>query len=348
MSIGAIGYAGFGVDSNNSTTTTYSSTIIEFIPFISETLQVFRDDIVDPGITQSWDEDGMFDGFQRIEGNMTAIPNATNLGYFLRSAFDTSTFYPSSGGPVNENSCATFREHRFITKATQFQTGSGADVPTLTCEIHRGPAGVGSAFVYYNLATNNLEMSINGGDNLRVSADYIGRSYGRKAITAVVTYRQTQSIPWHSASVAFGNTAAGLAGSPQFENLTFRIENNLQGIPRLDGRKTADLVKRTDFRRIAVNGTIAFINDSEYDRFTNGSEMAIRVCFRDPTNSSSWLLMLDLPRIRYLTFPVNIGGPGRVTVGFTGKALFDANSNYSLQVMLINSKSAGYNINSAG
>ena len=60
------------------------------------------------------------------------------------------------------------------------------------------------------------------------------------------------------------------------ESMTFRIENNMEAIAALDGRTKPDKIKRNDFRRIFVNGTVQFHNDGEYDRFVGGSETTFR------------------------------------------------------------------------
>ena len=105
MAIGALGYMALGIESSGAGaaagTTTWSAAVIDYVPFTSETFTVIKDDIVDPGISASWDEDAIFNGLQRVEGNVSGLVHPVQEGYFLRTAFDTFSSFPgSSGGAV--------------------------------------------------------------------------------------------------------------------------------------------------------------------------------------------------------------------------------------------------------
>lgn len=357
MAIGAIGYMVVGVDSNGNSAGTLSNSPTggcqEFLPFISEGFAITKDDVPDPSITGIWDQDAVFNGIQRVEGNVSILAHPILTGYFLRAAFDTnSTYFVTSIGNgilgVTAPVSAGIRAHHFITRNNQFCTGSGSDLPTLSFEIFRGPQGQGSAFAYYNCAANNLEMTFEAGQPGRVSADFIGRDHGRVARRATLTYGRPEVYIWCSGSVQIGGT-----WSPILESATWRVENALQGIARLDGRcRGYDLIKRTDFRRIFVSGTLGFANDLEYEAFIAGSETTYRMTFKgdndlNGTNTKNTLL-LDAPRVRYNAYPVAVGGPGRVVVNFTAQCLYDNTSNYALQIFLVNTRISGYNVNSNG
>ena len=57
------------------------------------------------------------------------------------------------------------------------------------------------------------------------------------------------------------------------------------------------------------------------------------------------VLQIANPRFRYSTFPLNIGGPGRISIGFTGRAMIDQGSNYSQEVTLVNTRVSPYTVN---
>ena len=248
MAIGALGYMAIGIESAQAGaaagTTTHSANVIDYVPFTSEAFTVVRDDIPDPGISASWDEDAIFNGLQRVEGNLTLLAHPVQMGYFLRTAFDTFSSFPgSSGGAVfgitGTTSHAGVRVHHFTTGTQQYQTGSGTDLPANTFVVFRTPAGVGSAFAYYNMCANNYEVTIDAGQMMRQSIDYLGRDHGRVA-RATPTFPPAVAIPWSTSSVQVG-------GLPirYFESLTFRIENNMEAIAALDGRTKPDKIKRT-------------------------------------------------------------------------------------------------------
>jgi hypothetical protein len=350
MAIGAIGYMRVGVDSsgNSAGTLTQSASCIEFVPFISEGLAITKDDVPDPSIHGQWDQDGVFNGIQRVEGNVQFLTDPIQMGYWFRTAFDaTSTFSVNSTyGSTGATSGAGAWEHRFWTSNLQFQTGSGSDLPTVTLEIFRGPQGQGSAFAFYNLAGNNLEIVFEAGQPARIGVDFIGRDHGRVARQTTLNYtRRSEAYIWCAASVQIGGQY-----SPIMENLTFRVENALQGIARLDGRcRGYDLIKRTDFRRVFVSGNLGFANDLQYEAFINGSETTMRVTAKGDNNISGTnknTLQIDVPRLRYLTYPVNVGGPGRVVVPITAQCLWDNTSGYAIQIFLVNTRQSPYWVNS--
>src|SRR5689334_18360104 len=164
MAIGVIGFLGVGVETATPTAAAFSASIIDWVPFVSENLELARNDLVDPGIANNYDEFTLFDGPQNVQGNVTMLAHPSLMGYFLRTGFDSYSFYQSSGTATGAASNAAFREHRWITGKNQFMTGSGTDLPTLTIVKHIGPSNTGSAFAFYNMCSNVLEMTLDAGN----------------------------------------------------------------------------------------------------------------------------------------------------------------------------------------
>lgn len=348
MAVGMEGFLGVGVESSGGADATgaYSAAIVDFIPFVSENLTVQRNDLPDPSIWTNFDERRMYNGLQRVEGGIQTVMHPLLTGYLLRSAFDVTTSARANLFLNGISSHAGVIGHRFITGQTQFQSGSGSDLPTLTFEINRGPImGAGSSFMYYNNAANVMELTIEAGQFARCNFEYIGRTYGGK-IRSTPSYVPAEAFLWNTASVSVNNAA-----KPFYENLTFRLENNLEAVPTLDGRLTPDLVKRNDFRRVNVNGSLSFRNFEDYQGFVNGSETNLEMTFTGKTLTGSLnvnhaeTLYIQTPKFRYSTFPLNVGGPGRISVGFTGRGMIDQTSLYSMQVVVVNSRVSPYNVN---
>jgi hypothetical protein len=337
MAVGLVGYIGIGVESSGNTagTNAYSAQIVDFLPFVSETLQVTRQDLPDPSLGALWDERRMYGGQQNVAGNITAVCHPLLAGYLLHAAFDVETVTQGFLTP----SAAGIREHRFTLKQTQFQAGSGSDLPTLTVEVYRGPlmtaTAQGSSFYYYNCTANALELDIQAGQLIRMQADLVGRDYGG-GTKSVPTFAPADGWTWNQASVAVAGQGTSL-----FSQLTIRVENNLQPIPKLDGRLRADLLKRQDFRRVMVNGALVFESFSEWDRFQAGSEARLTVFCQATSNT----LFVDVPRMRYSTLPVNVSGPGPIQVQFTGRGMIDPVSGYALECWLVNTRISPYTQN---
>lgn len=346
MSVGMVGFAGIGIESAGAGISgAYSATIVEFLPFVSESLIRERNDLPDPSIWANFDERKMYNGQQRVSGGLQTVAHPLLTGYLARLAFDVTT---SGVGALLLNgvsSHAGLIAHRFITGQTQFQTGSGSDLPTATIEMNRGPImGAGSSFVYYNMAANAFELVAEAGQFIRCNVELVGRRAGGKP-RSTPSWVPAETFLWNTVSVAVNGVA-----KPFYESLTVRVENNLEAVPTLDGSLLPDLVKRNDFRRITVNGTLSFRNFDDYDGFLNGSETALQMTAvgKGVAGATGFeeRLHIDVPRFRYSTFAPNIGGPGRIPINFTGRGMIvEPHSLYSLQVTLVNTRVSGYHLN---
>ena len=95
---------------------------------------------------------------------------------------------------------------------------------------------------------------------------------------------------------------------------------------------------RDGFRNIPVNFTIDFVDRTEYNKFIAGEEQAFQVKFigAECETGYYYTLQIDIPKLRYLTYPVNISGPGPIVCGVTGKAKYDASLGYPVKFTLIN------------
>lgn len=146
--------------------------------------------------------------------------------------------------------------------------------------------------------------------------------------------------------------SVGGAGTALFEALTVRLNNNLEAPSKLDGRTTPAEIKRNNFRTVEISGRLTFASDSEYDRFTQGSESQLRATFTGDRQvgvaAGNNMLRIDAPAFRYRTFPLNLGGPGRIVVDFTGDAVFHQGSNLALEVVLANTRISDYRVNTRG
>lgn len=337
MGAGMLGYAAVGI---NSSFGTDSVAVADYIAITGETFTTAPNPIFSQGITAKWDEQKAYNGLQTVQGNVSGEVHPATIGYLLRSALDATSTAIASGAPwCNEfTSDAAWRCHRFIAAQTQFQSGSGSDLPTLTWEIYRGPSvGASSAFVYYGTAANVLELSVEAGQLTRFSADFLGREYGGKAATTP-SFATPEAFLWSQASVSLGG-----AGSAFFESFTIRVNNNLEAVPVLDGRLRPDLIKRNDFRRIEVSGSVSFRSTTEYDRFLAGSEFPVKILF---TAQNSMRLKLDMPAVRYTSFNgPNLNGPGRISIPFQGRAMWHAGSATALDVVLVNTRVSPFTVN---
>ncbi len=342
MSTGMLGWLGVGVESSGgaSATGTWSATVNVFVPFISETLANVRNDLESQVIQDQFDTVRMYTGLQTVGGNVVTEAHPINTGVFLRACFDQTTT-TTSLGYLGITSHANVRAHSFKALNTQFQQGSGSDLPTLTIEVGRGPLGSSNtSFIYYNCAGNTLEIQVQAGQLATITTDFVGREYGRKSETST-TFPSAEAFLWSQASVQIGGNGSGI-----FESLTVRLNNNLSAFPALNGRLRPDLIKRTGFRTVEVNGSITFQSNSDYDLFIGGSETSLRVTFTGPGISTSpannAIFDIQVPAFRYTAFPININGPGRIAIPFQGRGMWHSGSGTCLEICLVNTRTTPY------
>lgn len=347
MSTGMQGYFSVGVESSAGTASG-SVTAVAFVPILSETLRVEINPLFSQGLTGRFYEQRAYNGLQSVAGTVEMEAEPNHMGWFLRSAFDATSTSPGSlgsGGWDNLiNSSATFKVHRFIALNTQFQSGSGSDLPTLTCEVYRGPGPAttaGSAFGYYNCSAGALEFAIEAGQLARMSVDLIGRDYSTLSARAVSSYPNPDCFMWSQASVSIAGVGTAL-----FESVRIRLDNGLESVPKLDGRLRPDLIKRNRFATVEMNGSISFQSFTDYDLFIAGSERPVVISF---TSLNSAQLRIQLPAFRYITFPgPNLSGPGRISIPFTGRAMYHPGSLTPCEFNLVNNKTTSYLVNSTG
>ena len=51
-------------------------------------------------------------------------------------------------------------------------------------------------------------------------------------------------------------------------------------------------------------------------------------------------MTFDLPSVNYQTYAYPIGGPGRITAAYEGKAEYDTSSSYALRVTMQNTQTS--------
>lgn len=348
MASGLFAYVGVGVESNAGNASS-SVAICDFLPFTSENLTESRNDLVSAAMTGLVDVQNICTGPQNIGGSVTVEMQPVSIGYLLRSFFDaTSTSVGSASASAwysQAASLAGVRIHQFIGKATQFQSGSGSDVPTLTLHALRGPSTTAdSAFAYYNMSCTDFEMVFDTGAFLTATFNFQGRAAGYAAGT-------TPSLPghicwtWNSASISIAGAA-----NATFQNLTIRGNNNLEFIRTLDGTINPSLFKRNGLRTFEISGNATFQNHTEYQRFKNGSEFPMVVTVEGPviTGSTRHAMRINLPRVKYTALSPTANGPTFISVPFQGQAFYSAASAHACEILLVNTRISDYMTNSNG
>lgn len=252
-------------------------------------------------------------GIQRNEGDIVAAAHPVQMGHFLKGAFGVNS--------VTSLGLGLFRNTFTV---AQTDTSTMAPLPSYTFEIFRD---VTSANQFFGAQIGALSLSIAPNQDLRMTASIIAK--GRNSIAAT-----TPTFPGSPAGV-FKFTSASLemggAAAERFEALTINIDNQIEGIPGLNGSERIMKVKRTGPPLVAITGTVTFDDMTDKDSFLAQTELAMRVTL---IRANSFQLVIEVPRFIYTTFPDQMQGRDRVSVDFEGKGRYHAGSGTSLKIAL--------------
>jgi hypothetical protein len=212
---------------------------------------------------------------------------------------------------------------------------------------------VGSAFFYGPCVFPSVELSVQAGQLAKATVNVMGRKITRAARTSSMSaLRNPGGKPWvwDMSSVQFGPGVSSLAAYTNFESLTIKYEQPIEGVLLLDGTRAYGEYQANGFQSVTVNGTVSFRDQTAYDEFIAYNNNFLRVVLTNarsdmnignPASVYHFQLAVDVPLFKFLSWTTPIQGPNRLTTQFTGRGEFDVTSLFALEMRLINTTS-GY------
>ena len=227
------------------------------------------------------------------------------------------------------------KDHVFTPSQSDWKT----DCPlySYTVEVHRDQTAA-EAWQFLGCVVNTLNLKFGVDDKiLNGTAGIIAQNVDRvtKETIAFVT---TNPFTWDQAEIRIGGTEEGDINS-YLESMEINIDNKLVGIPSLNKTAIISRLYRSAPRVVAVNFVTDFIDQAEYDIFVAGNEQALQIVFTGavtPEAGYYYTLTIYMPKFRYLTYPIANSGPGRISVGVTGKAKYCETVDYAIRFTLRN------------
>jgi len=311
MAYGMMGHCGLSFQNSFGTQITTS---FDYLPLISESITENIPPLLDEGIRGRYEEGESYEGAHELTGDIVTNVHPIILGKLLAAWCGQSSADPIDSGCIS---------HQFIPAISDFD--EFAAVPPMTIEIYRD---AGSAFLYYDMLLDTLTLEFAHGAFIKSTASFIGGKFA-KAEKTTATYLAGSSFTWDTTSVSWGGAAID-----EYENLTITFVNALEAKGTLNGTKWPNRIKRSNFRTITVAGTILFTNQTEVDLYRAQTKQQLIITSKVGCN----MIELDLPAVRYNTFPVNIGAPGMIAVGFEGSAKYNSTSGTIFEGTIVNSQ----------
>lgn len=289
---------------------------LHFMEVIDEGLTPIREELISNGLRGVFDEADSREGKNMVEADISIEAHVIPLGVLLSTVLDdpTTTFATSLATHVYEPNASDFDEFAALRPFTAL------------VDLNDG----GSAHQYSDLCGNALELNVANGELLTAKLSVIGGKYAQTAGVAG-SFPSGNPLDWAVGSVSLDGSA-----TCKIQDMVLTIDNALEARFDICNAKTPTRIKRSGYRTVKLSGTMEFDDQTEFQKFLAGSEQAFTAAFK----TGSQQLTIDIPRLRYTDFPIPVGGPGQLTVGFTGKAQYHSNSGTSVQITLANTQSA--------
>lgn len=309
-----------GVSLQNSWGTSMA-TSKDYVQFASETLAEDIPSNVMEGMKGRYEEPGSYEGTHAIAGDILMEVHPVVMGKFILG------WCGQSSAPALASSVYA---HSMIPVTAEFDPQ--ASLRPLTIEMNRD---AGSAYQYYDMLVDQITFEYAHGALLKSTVNLLGGKFEKLAKTTAA-YLPGSNFPWNTTSVSFGGAAID-----EISQMTITCANQLEAIGTLDGTKTPNRIKRSGYRTVEISGTILFVDNTEADKFLAMSDQRVIVFSKGETiGNAANSLKIDVPNFQYTAFPINVGGAGKIEVGFTGKAKFNETSNYLIEFVMSNTRAA--------
>lgn len=300
-------------------------TSMEYFKIINESLVENIPPIVQEGMSGRFEEGNSFEGAHDVAGDIQVEIHPILIGKLLQAWTNASC-----------NVTLGTSAYTHVMKPATSDWGALAAVQPVTIEVYRD---AGSAFLFYDCCLNDFSIEIANGVLHKATASFVGGKFS-KATKTTPTYLPGSEYSWDQTSITFTNSAGSLVAINDVVNMTINGTNSLEAKHTLNGTKTPSRIKRSGYRTMEVNGTFLFSNMDEFDKFNSQKpqQMVITTVGQNVSATEKAMLKIDMPLVRYNSFPPNIGGPGMIEVGASAAVKYHADSGTMVQFTLVNTR----------
>ena len=315
MSYGTQGHLGISAQQSFKTATAS----FDYIPIISETLTTEIEQLMEEGMKGRFEEGNGHAGLLTVAGDIVFEPHPILMGHMLRGVTGQA-----SGTLTNS-------AYNWEFLPVQADFSAGCALPPFTLEVYRDN---GSAWQFTDAIINALSVEIAGGTIIKATASVLAR-VSSLATKTTPAFPEGDPLDWDATSVSIAGAANG-----DLESAVLTIDNAVEGVGFLDTTKMHGKYLRSGLRTFGLSGTMDFCDQVQYGKFRDQTEQRFIFTITGPTVAQSYTndTVFDMPKLRYTTFPVNMPGPGRISVGFEGNAKYDTTSSYAFRATMVNTR----------
>ena len=287
------------------------------VPIVSESINHTIEPLIEAGMYGRFAESPYHEGMHAVEGSVSIEAEPSAMGFFLKSVM----------GTVATTSGTGIQTHVFEPSVCGSEFSDRSAVQPLTMEIYRD---VGSAFLYYDMLGNDFSINVANGELLTMETNFVGAGFSRQE-GSTPTFPVGKPFLWDQFSGSYNSQAI-----TDLKDLTVTFNNNLEATHTLTGSKSPYRIKRSGQQQIEISGTFVFAAHSYQQAFEAQSEVPMTFNFANVAAPHEFLM--SLPKVRFKTFDVSMGGPGLVEASFTAGAVYDTTTSKTATFTLINTQ----------
>ncbi|MBA7498293.1 hypothetical protein ES704_01028 [subsurface metagenome] len=222
-----------------------------------------------------------------------------------------------------------------------------------TLEVYKDDGG--DAFQFLGAVVNKLSLSFSTTDKiLKATLGIIAKDLG-KITPTLPGLEPTNPFLWSDARIFMANKDAVVDIEEvtnrcnDLESFKVDFDNNCIAKFALNNTAIARKFIFNGYVAIPVNFVVDFISRTEFDHFIDGTERQFIIVLDGdvikPDNGEltfKFRLRIDLPLVRYTAYPINTGGPGRLSAAVVGKAKYSSHDDwlYSIRYTIWNKQQA--------
>lgn len=293
----------------------------DYLRFASEGITEEIEQIISENIMGIVDEAESHEGLRTISGDVSGDVYPNVVGDLLRAAF---------GAPTTTLLATGVYQHVFTPAQDNFSPVCA--LPPYTFEVHRD---FEQAWQYAGAVVNDLTFSF-GTDSkiMQFAAAIIARKLALIAKTTP-SLEATKPFMWNQAAITVDSI-----GNTDLSTVEFGVNNNLEARATLDGTKEVSRVMRNGARTFPVSFSLELKDLTEYNKFRAQNEVPLKIELTGAviSGANNYKLTVDVPKFRFASFPINVGGTGAITAQVQGTGKYDPINLFGMQVTLVNSK----------
>jgi len=222
------------------------------------------------------------------------------------------------------------KDHVFTPVQADFATL--CTLPPYTFEVYRDQAD-DKAWQYKGGVVNTLALSFGTGEKILKATAGILAKEETEINKESVNLETTNPFTWSQAQVKIATS-----DHDYLEDFTLNLNNKIVRKYSLNQSDLPRMLYRDGYRTFTFSFTTDFVDKTEYNKFILGSEQAFQITFTGAECETGYYykFVIDIPAMRYIAYPINVEGPGRLSCKVNGKAKYSVSDGYAVKITITN------------